>query len=78
MSYITDELRAVLRKQTNTVEIPGQMMHEVLAASGAQRRTILRGGVGAAFPPPSAARPCFRPAAAAAPPLLKAPASATP
>jgi uncharacterized protein len=49
MSYITDELRAVLRKQTNTVEIPGQMMHEVLAESGAQRRTILRGGVGAAF-----------------------------
>ena len=49
MSYITDELRAAFRKQTNTVEIPGQMMHEVLAESGAQRRTILRGGVGAAF-----------------------------
>ena len=49
MSYITDELRLVLRKQTKTIEIPGQMMHEVLAESGAQRRTILRGGVGAAF-----------------------------
>jgi uncharacterized protein len=35
--------------RANTVEIPGQMMHEVLAESGAQRRTILRGGVGAAF-----------------------------
>ena len=49
MSYITDELRAAFRKQNNIVEIPGQMMHEVLAESGAQRRTILRGGVGAAF-----------------------------
>ncbi|PUE13762.1 PhoX family phosphatase [Limnohabitans sp. MMS-10A-178] len=49
MSYITDELRMVLRKQTKTIEIPGQMMHEVLAEAGAQRRTILRGGVGAAF-----------------------------
>ena len=49
MSYITDELRAVTSKQTNTLEIPGQMMHEVLADAGAQRRTILRGGVGAAF-----------------------------
>ena len=49
MSYITDELRAVFRKQNNTVEIPGQMMHEVLADAGVQRRTILRGGVGATF-----------------------------
>jgi secreted PhoX family phosphatase len=49
MSYITDELRMVMRKQTKTIEIPGQMMHEVLAEAGAQRRTILRGGVGAAF-----------------------------
>ncbi|MDH4448992.1 MAG: PhoX family phosphatase [Rhodoferax sp.] len=49
MSYITDELRAVLRQQSKTVEIPGQMMHEVLADASAQRRTILRGGVGATF-----------------------------
>lgn len=47
MSYITDELREPSRKNAPNGEIPGQMMHEVLAQTSVKRRTILRGGLGA-------------------------------
>ncbi len=49
MSYLTDQYREQARARKALPEVPGQMMSEVLDQVGAQRRTLLRGGLGATF-----------------------------
>lgn len=49
MSYITDQYREESRARKALPEVPGQMMSDVLDKVSVQRRTLLRGGLGATF-----------------------------
>ena len=49
MSFIIDQLRTAFTVNSYSIEVPGQMMHEVLNSPDAQRRIFLRGGAGAAL-----------------------------
>ncbi|NUT15945.1 MAG: PhoX family phosphatase [Cupriavidus sp.] len=45
MSYLTDEARAASRAAKPDVDVPGQMLEDIVAANPARRR-VLRGGLG--------------------------------
>jgi secreted PhoX family phosphatase len=49
MSRLTDKYRAESRARNELPAVPGQMMEDVLSQAGAQRRTLVRGGFGAAM-----------------------------
>jgi secreted PhoX family phosphatase len=49
MSHLTDNFRAASRARNDMPAVPGQMMEDVLSQSTVQRRTLLRGGFGAAI-----------------------------
>lgn len=49
MSYLTDQYRAASRATKALPGVPGQMMSEVLEKVSVQRRSLLRGGLGATF-----------------------------
>ncbi|MBC5783343.1 PhoX family phosphatase [Ramlibacter sp. USB13] len=49
MSHLTDKYREASRARNAMAPVPGQMMEDVLAQSTVPRRTLLRGGFGAAM-----------------------------
>lgn len=49
MSHITDDYRAASRARKELPAVPGQMMDDVIAQAAMPRRTLLRGGFGAAL-----------------------------
>jgi secreted PhoX family phosphatase len=49
MSHLTDKYRAASRARKEMPAVPGQMMEDVLAQASVQRRTLIRGGFGAAI-----------------------------
>jgi secreted PhoX family phosphatase len=49
MSYLTDKYRAASRARKELPAVPGRMMEDVLAQATVQRRTLIRGGFGAAI-----------------------------
>ena len=49
MSHLTDDYRAASRARKALPDVPGQMMEDVLRQAAMPRRTMLRGGFGAAL-----------------------------
>lgn len=49
MSHLTDDYRAESRARKALPDVPGQMMEDVLRQAALPRRTLLRGGFGAAL-----------------------------